>query len=305
MEEHPIEALKDSVAHRLEQLEASRRLGWPVATTRRFFEIEGLDLGGLLALELFTTVIPIILLGFGWFSGFSNSLSFGDLLIRQLELTGVGASQVRGLFGTTASLRSTWTVVGLASFLVWGIPMASQVAKTFARAWRRERYGFFEEVMRGTLWFVLFLAAQLATVTITAARPDNTGEVVLNIVGLVPSFLLWSATPAILVRDGGRGWKHLAWCGLAGVVLDAVLIRVVTRILLPALLSGWSGFGPIGAAMTLMTWCTVAAALWVITACVGAVLWERSAPSDLVVLMQNRFNASLTHRTPITDKDKA
>ena len=60
-----IHDLTKSFAHRLEQLEDSRSLGVPVATTRRFFEIEGLDLGGLLALELFTTVIPLILIGFG------------------------------------------------------------------------------------------------------------------------------------------------------------------------------------------------------------------------------------------------
>jgi hypothetical protein len=35
-----------------------------------------------------------------------------------------------------------------------------------------------------------------------------------------------------------------------------------------------------------MTWCTVVAALWVITACLGAVLWERSAPAELVVASQ-------------------
>ena len=134
MDDSPIEALKETVVSHVEQLEASRRLGLPVATTRRFFEIEGLDLGGLLALELFTTVIPLILIGFGWFSGFSNSLSFGDLLIRQLELHGDGASQVRGLFGTGASLKSTWTVVGLASFLVWGIPMPIYL-------WRLRREG--------------------------------------------------------------------------------------------------------------------------------------------------------------------
>ncbi|MGB8858440.1 MAG: hypothetical protein WCC60_04260 [Ilumatobacteraceae bacterium] len=287
MEEHPIEALKESVASRLEQLEATRRLGLPVAATKRFFEIEGLDLGGLLALELFTTVIPLILIGFSWFSGFSNSLSFGDLLIRQLELDGDGASQMRGLFGTGASLKSTWTVVGLASFLVWGIPMSSQVAKMFARAWRRERFTFIEEVWRGAVWFVLFLAAQVATVAVSTIRVHNLPHVVFNILGLLPSFVLWFATPAILVRSGANGWRHLAWCGLVGVVLDAALIRVITRVLLPLLLSGWEGFGPIGAAMTLMTWCTVVAALWVITACLGAVVWERRAPADLVIASQH------------------
>ena len=292
MDESPIEALKETVVSHVEQLEASRRLGLPVATTRRFFEIEGLDLGGLLALELFTTVIPLILIGFGWFSGFSNSLSFGDLLIRQLELRGGGAEQVRGLFGTGASLKSTWTVIGLASFLVWGIPMASQVAKTFARAWRRERFGFFEEVWRGAIWFFLFLGTQIGTVALDTISVPGVPRILFHVLGLIPAFILWSATPAILVRSGASGWKHLMWCGVAGVVLDVLLIRIITRVLLPMLLSGWEGFGPIGAAMTLMTWCTVVAALWVITACLGAVLWERTAPSDLVISSQEHHHRS-------------
>ena len=36
-----------------------------------------------------------------------------------------------------------------------------------------------------------------------------------------------------------------------------------------------------------MTWCTELAALWVITACLGAVLWERMAPAELVVATQH------------------
>ena len=149
-----IHDLTKSVTHRLEALEESRSLGVPVATTRRFFEIEGLDLGGLLALELFTTVIPLILIGFGWASNFNDKLSFGDLLIKQLHLHGAKAEQMHDLFSTGASLKSTWTVVGLGSFLVWGIPMSSQVAKMFGRAFRRQRYPFWGEVWRGTMWFV-------------------------------------------------------------------------------------------------------------------------------------------------------
>jgi uncharacterized BrkB/YihY/UPF0761 family membrane protein len=282
MDDH-LEAIKESLAHRYQQLEESKRLGLPLSATRRFFEIEGLDLGGLLALELFTTVIPIMLLGFGWASGFSTQLSFGDVLIRSLGLEGAKAEQVRSAFGTGASLRSTWTVLGLASFLVWGIPMASQVAKTFARAWRRERFPLVQEIWRGALWFVLFLGAQAATVAISRTHPHTVVDRLQNLVGLFPSFVLWATTPWVLVRKGSAGWRHLAWCGLVGVILDALLIRWMTRLLLPALLGGWTGFGPIGVAMTLMTWCTVAAALCVATACIGAVLWERRAPADVVV----------------------
>jgi len=289
---HEIQAinqnLKDSFAHRLAQLEDSRSLGVPVASTRRFFEIEGLDLGGLLALELFTTVIPLMLLGFGWASHFSSELSFGDILIKQLELTGTAAQQVRDLFGSGATLKNTWTVFGLASFLFWGIPMSSQVAKTFARAFRRERYPFWGEVWRGSVWFCLFLVTQALTVKISVGHPDRFLDVLANILGLLPAFVLWSVTPAILVRNDFRSWsrsswKFLMWCGLAGVVLDTIGIRLLIRFLIPALLSGWVDFGPIGVAMTLMTFCTVAAALWVVTACLSAVLWERRAPTDAVI----------------------
>jgi len=69
------------------------------------------------------------------------------------------------------------------------------------------------------------------------------------------------------------------------------------RVLLPMLLSGWEGFGPIGAAMALMTWCTVVAALWVITACLGAVLWERNAPADVVIASQHEHRAHTADNT--------
>lgn len=51
----------------------------------------------------------------------------------------------------------------------------------------------------------------------------------------------------------------------------------------PPLLRGWDDFGPIGVAMALLTWCGISGAGWVITACVGAVLWERAAPSQTVI----------------------
>ena len=288
-----------SLAHRAERLAESKAMAVPTATTKRFFEIDGLDLGGLLAVELFTTVIPLILIGFGWFSHFSSDLSFGDVLIRQLDLSGEKAEQVRSAFGSGASLKSVWTVFGLASFLVWGIPMASVVAKVFARAWRRERFTFLVEVLRGTGWFFLFLATQTAAVVIS--RLGGRGppwKPIFNLLGLVPSFVLWSLTPGILIRNGWVGRRYLLLAGLAGVVLDAVLIRLLIRYLLPALLGGWTGFGPIGVAMALFTCCTVFAALWVVTACLGAVLWERNAPEAVVVDAQDGPNRGAAAQVP-------
>jgi uncharacterized BrkB/YihY/UPF0761 family membrane protein len=287
VEEH-LENLKGQLEVRYERLEESKRLGLFVHATKRLFEIEGPDLAGLLALELFTTIIPLVLLGYSWASHFSQDLSFGDQLIRWMDLKGQTADIVRNLFGANANLRQTWTFLGIAGYLVWGIPMSSQVAKTFGRAFRRERYPFWGEVWRGTLWFFLFLGSQALTVKISVGHPGTLTEVALNIVGLLPSFVFWSVTPAILVRDdfssfSRSSWPYLMWCGLVGVVLDTALVRLLIRFLIPALLSGWLDFGPIGVAMALMTFCTVVAALWVITAALSAVLWERRTPTELVL----------------------
>ena len=63
-------------------------------------------------------------------------------------------------------------------------------------------------------------------------------------------------------------------------------IPLGARVLMPSLLHDWDGFGPIGVAMALLIWCGAVGTGWVLTACVGAVLWERNAPSEMVVESQ-------------------
>jgi uncharacterized BrkB/YihY/UPF0761 family membrane protein len=287
--EHTLDSMQRSLqrdlAARTEQLAASKRLGPFVAATRRFFEVEGLDLAGLLAIELFTTVIPLILLGFSWANGFSSSTSFGDFLVHRMKLSGYAAEQVNRLFDNTASLRSTWTVAGLAGFLVWGIPMSSQVAKMWARAYRRERFRFWAETWRGCVWFVLALGTYIASVAITNDHHGAT-KVFWVVLGALPTMLLWSLSPVLLVRNGSAGWRYLFWSGIVGLALDTFGVRLTLRFVFPALLGGWKGFGPIGVAMSMMTTSGVIAVLWVATACLGAVLWERFAPEQEVVASQ-------------------
>jgi hypothetical protein len=106
------------------------------------------------------------------------------------------------------------------------------------------------------------------------------------VASLVPVWIFWSLTPALLVRGGGRGRMYLVLAGLAGVVIDGTIIPLAARMFFPPLLSGWDEFGPIGVAMALLTWCGVIGTGWVVTACVGAVLWERAAPSKTVIESQ-------------------
>ena len=90
----------------------------------------------------------------------------------------------------------------------------------------------------------------------------------------------------LLVKGGARGKKFLLLAGLAGVIIDGVLLVPAGRIVFPMLLDGWTQFGPIGVSMTIMTWVGVMGFAWVITACASAIVWERNAPAATVVDVQ-------------------
>ncbi len=282
---------RDDLKHRLEErrrrLTDSRALSPVAAVLARFRDIDGGTQGVLMSVQLFTVVIPLMILGFSYFSGFAENASPGTVWIRELGLDGTTSETVRGAFADTAGLKSYWTLLGIAAFLVWGIPMSIMVASMFAKAWQREQFGPGQRLARGTLWFLLYLTMIVARERI-AYGADYTGltQLLMFVIALLPVWVFWSLTPVVLVRDGGHGFKYLALAGIAGVVIDGIIIPVAGRLIFPAVIDAWTEFGPIGVAMALMTWCGVLGTGWVFTACVGAVVWERTAPTQTVIEAQ-------------------
>jgi hypothetical protein len=268
----------------LQRLEQSRWTAPFVAVAERFAEIDGSTQGGLVSIQLFTTVIPLMIIGFGYFSGFAVNVSVGEVLIRDLGLHPPLDARVRGAFGTASALHSLWSVVGVAGFLAAGIPMSITIAGMFARAWRRQQFGMAEKLARGAIWFVLYLWTMVAREQIGfSGQHGAAAHAALLVAALIPQWVFWSLTPVLLVRDGGRGWRYLLLSGFAGVVIDGVVLAAVARVVFPLLLEEWTPFGPMGVAMTLMTWCGVAAIVWAVIACAGAILWERNAPAATVI----------------------
>jgi hypothetical protein len=269
---------------RYRRLAAARKKRLLAAVAARFTEIDGATLGTLVSVQLFTTVIPLVIIGFDYFSGFAANASPGTLFIREVGLVYPMTERVRAAFGDSSAFRSSWTFIGVAGFLVWGIPMSINIAGIFARAWRREQFGLGQRLLRGAAWFALYLIMIVLRERI-AFGGDHTGWIraLLFMAALVPIWIFWSLTPVLLVRDGGRGRRYLALAGLAGAIIDGTILPLAARILFPPLLRGWNGLGPIGVAMALMTWCGVIGIGWVVTACVGAVMWERTAPSETVI----------------------
>jgi uncharacterized BrkB/YihY/UPF0761 family membrane protein len=277
-EQHQAADARPRPEDRRGRLKHSRQASLLVAAVQRFAEIDGATQGGLLSIQLFTTVIPLIVIGFAHFSGFARNASVGDLFIRDFGLNHALADRVREAFGSAVGVRSVWTFVGVAGFLVWGIPMSARVAEMFARAWRRPQLGTAERLARGAAWFTLFLASMDLHERLAFGGQHGTGvRAALLAVSLVPLWTFWSLTPVLLLRDGGRSWRHLLLAGLAGVLVDGVVFGAVGRLGFPMMLEGWAGFGPMGVAMALMTWCGIVALGWVVIACLGAVMAERRA----------------------------
>ena len=288
------EKVQRHLEERRRQLAASKRLTPIAAVLARFKEIDGGNQGVLISVQVFTVVIPLMILGFSFFTGFADNVSTGTIWIRELGLSGPTSDTVRGAFGGSAGLKSKWSLLGIAAFLVWGIPMAITVAGMFAKAWQREQFGFGQRLTRGVIWFALYLTMIAVRERIAyGAEHEALVQVALFVVALVPVWIFWSLTPVILVRDGGHGLRYLALAGLAGVVIDGVIIPLAGRIVFPTVIDSWTDFGAIGVAMALITWCGVIGTGWVVTACVGAVLWERFAPADTVITAQTAGAADL------------
>jgi hypothetical protein len=246
---------QEDVRRRLEEryrrLADARKKRPAAAVAARFTEIDGGTLGGIVSVELFTTVIPLIIIGFDYLSGFAENPSPGTLFIRELGLVYPLTERVRAAFGDSSGFRTSWTFIGVAGFLVWGIPMSITIAGIFAKAWRREQFGLGQRLLRGAVWFVLYLT-MIGLGERIAFGGEHTGvmRALLFVVALVPVWIFWSLTPVLLVRDGGQGWRYLALAGLARMVIDGTIIPLAARILFPPLLNGWNGFGPIATRQT-------------------------------------------------------
>ena len=282
------EGVRHQLEDRYHRLAETRQLRPVVAVVERFQEIDGSTLGILVSVLLFTTVLPLMILGFSYFDGFAENISPGTIWIRELGLQHPTSDRVRSAFGDASGLKTNWTFIGVVGFMVWGIPMAITVAGIFAKAWRRAPLNLFARVARGSLWFLVYLAMVAGRERIAfGSNHIGVPRPLVYLLAQIPVWIFWSLTPVLLVRNGWRGLAYVTLAGLAGVLIDGLAIPLSGRIVFPSLLEGWTGFGPIGVAMALLTWSGVIGVGWVLTACVGAVLWERNAPSETVVESQD------------------
>lgn len=245
----------------------------PVRLFRVFMEIDGRDRILMLAGQAFLAVIPVLIV-VATVSG-AGGASVGSYLVRRFELEGSAETSVRILFDRPPDATGGTTLVSLL-VLVWTTnSFARSLQRTFAAAWRLPRSG-----PRGTV--------------------DRTaGLAVLLVVLFGVSWLGGAADQNLLLRALGVVVQLAAVVGGWALASHLLLSRRVSlRVLLPGaavsaavqLLVGWGtavwlpglitrnadNYGVIGAALALVSWLIVVAAIIVASAVVGRVL----APAD-------------------------
>jgi hypothetical protein len=261
---------------RLEDLQERRWAKPPVAIARRFFTVQGLDLGALIALELFTTVMPLVLIGYARAKRFSADVFVGSLFADMVGADGRAAARIHREFGRASGIEQVWNPIGLASFLVWGIPMSLTVGRMFAGAWQRPQYSALQRIWRGGAWFLLYLLTAFVNEELLLISHSALAQPPLFLGAIIVSTCFWGLTPTILVPGVRPSWRLLIDAGLPGAIVNVLVLRGAVRIVFPLLLSGWDGFGPVGVALTIMTWCGSLGVVWVVVACAGAVITERA-----------------------------
>jgi hypothetical protein len=92
---------------RVDELERNRHVGVLIAWHRRYDEIRGYELAAAIGVALFTTVLPLILIGFAWAESFKSNRSSADLVIRQFNLHSETARVVRDTFSSASSERGS------------------------------------------------------------------------------------------------------------------------------------------------------------------------------------------------------
>ena len=238
---------------------------------RRFLDIEGTLQATVLAAQAFTSLIPFMVVGAAFGPGESD---LSDRIIERFDLHGSAARSVEALFDESGEVESAVTWVSCIILVLSALSFARALQRMFQRAYAVEP-GSWKEGWRGLAWLAAFAAWLTVSSPLRGALDDVAGLVFAIAVSTAMGFVVWMATPRILL--GPMGWRRLLPGATVSAVLGA-LLGAASGIYVPILMT-WSAdrYGLIGIAFTFQSWLLASAFVIVIGAVVGAIASEISS----------------------------
>jgi membrane protein len=236
---------------------------------RRFLDVEGTMQATVLAAQAFTSLIPFMVVAAAFGPG-EDDLS--ARIVDRFDLSGSAARSVRQLFNDAGEVESAVTWVSCIILVLSALSFTRALQRIYQRAYAVER-GSWKEGWRGLAWLAAF-AAWIAVSSPLRGALDDVGGIVFAIcVSTAMGFVVWMATPRILL--GPMNWRLLLPGAAVSAVLGA-LLGAASGIYVPIVMT-WSAdrYGLIGIAFAFQSWLLAAAFVIVIGAIVGAVASER------------------------------
>lgn len=277
-----------------EKLEQRPKVAFWLQANRRFKQIEGKHLALVISLNLFVSVIPLLIVVYAFAEAFSPHRSFGALVVRDLHLTGNSAVIVRDTFTTASSGKSAALSISLISLLITGLDVSATAQVAYARAFSLAPLRGTQKYMRGATWLIVLLAFTIAALVLRALAASRplwvTGAAAAVL--LLLQFGYFLITPRLLLnlpfkrRDLVPG---AAVCTFAAAIVHTVVVFF---------LRNWvaqygHAYGGFGVSLALIAAIGIIASFWVWIAAVMGVYWERKVGPAAVAVME-KLSAEIT-----------
>ena len=240
-----------------------------------------------LVVNMFLSVVPALLAVYA-VAGLSihSENALARHLIYHLHLHDPTVALVARTFGSAASNAAAASVFGLATFLVFGLPVGKILQDFYARSWRI-RVGSPADQWRFALWFVVVTVLMGLQVS-EESFVSVTGDILYWPVWFVAflAFALW--TPWFLLH--GRIVLRQLFLGALIVAASSAAAVAISQFLLGAWVNDngrW--FGAFGVALALLMWAQVLGTIWLVGAVISPVYlawregWRRDGVSPFVV----------------------
>ena len=280
------------ITGRVSALEHHPLLGFPIASYRRFKEIEGKQLAFVIGGNMFISVIPLLVVGYAVVEAFNPHRTFAVVVIQRFHLSGETAALVRQTFSNARSGRNVALSLSLVSLLITGFGVATNVQTAYARAFRVAPLRGAEKFIRGAGWLALMLAVLATSLTIrywAQSRPwwflFLTVPVLLGV-----NFVFFLVSPRLLLHLP-FAWRHLVPGAGICVVANAVVVAVSVLLMRRWLSAYGHAYGGFGIALAFLAWIGLLATFWVWIGAVAGVYWERFAGATEVAEIEEMSRA--------------
>lgn len=279
-----------------EKLAAKPVIGPLLRVQDRFGEVQGDPLANGIALQIFLSLIPLLLVAIavvGFIAG-GDATFTGDVIeVLGLPAEGDAAEALRTTIENAEESRRAASIIGVLGLLWRGLAVVAAIQRAIDNVWQTRSEGF-KDKARAVLWLLgaaVIFVASFAVTTVLNFLPGFLAPASI-LIGFAMNLGLFLWTYSELGRLP-VGWRAL----LPGALICAVgfeVLKVVGAIYVPKLVANSSAlYGSLGVVIALLAWLAFFGRLLVYGAVVNVLRWESGHGTVQVPLEVPRVDTAI------------